>query len=171
MKHNEVILKPLGITDAPRLAELANNIKIWQQLRDLFPYPYTLEQAIGFIESASGGHSGLVRGVWYEQELAGVISLVPQPDVYRHNAEIGYWLGEPYWGKGIGTEAVRQMVLLGFNDQPELLRVFAGIFSSNPGSMRVLAKNGFQPEGVSPRAIFKNGTLLNEHRYGLLRTN
>ena len=168
--NDEIRLQPLDRSVAPRMGELANNVRVWQQLRDMFPHPYSLADATTFIEIALEGQFGLVRGIWYGQEFAGTIGLVPQPDVYRRSAEIGYWLGEPYWGKGIATEAIRQIVGIGFAEQPELVRIFAGIFSSNPASMRVLAKNGFQLEGISPKAIIKNGVLLDEHRYGLLRT-
>ncbi|RIV27027.1 N-acetyltransferase [Fibrisoma montanum] len=168
--NDEIRLQPLDRSVAPQMAELANNIRVWQQLRDVFPHPYSLDDATAFIEGALARQFGLVLGIWYGPEFAGTVGLVPQPDVYRRTAEIGYWLGEPYWGRGIATEAVRQIVAVGFSEQPELVRIQAGIFSSNPASMRVLAKNGFQPEGISPNAIFKNGVLLDEHRYGLLRT-
>ncbi len=165
-----VTLKALASEDAIRLAGLANNYRIWLQLRDTLPHPYTIEDAKFFIKGVQAGSFGNVRSVWYDNEFTGVIGLIPQADVYRRSAEIGYWFGEPFWGKGIATEAVRQLVDTAFNQQPELVRIFAGIFSSNPASMRVLEKNGFTLEGISSSAIFKNGTLLDEHRYGLVRT-
>lgn len=164
-----VQLRPLKAADAPRLAELANNVNVWLQLRNVFPHPYTLDDAISFIENARAGHLGKVYKITYQQTFAGLIGLVPQPDVYQRSYEIGYWLGEPYWGKGIATEAVRQLVEIGFAETT-LVRIYAGIFSSNPASMRVLAKNGFVLEGIGRQAVYKNGQLLDEHRYALVRT-
>ncbi len=164
----DVHLHPLDLADAPRLAELANNFHVWLQLRNVFPHPYTLYDAVNFIEQARAGNFGKAYKITYQQTFAGLIGLVPQPDVYQRSHEIGYWLGEPYWGKGIATEAVRQLVEIGFADAT-LVRIYAGIFSSNPASMRVLAKNGFVLEGISRQAIYKNGRLLDEHRYALVR--
>ncbi|MFD2570251.1 GNAT family N-acetyltransferase [Spirosoma soli] len=170
MSNENVALKPLSIENAARLADLANNANIWQQLKDIFPHPYTLDDALFFITGVQSGTFGIVESIWYRDEFVGIVSLIPQSDVYQRNAEIGYWLGEPFWGKGIATEAISQMVRKSFEQQPGLVRLFAGVFSSNPGSMHVLEKNGFILEGISPKAIFKNGTLLDEHRYGLVRT-
>ena len=87
-----------------------------------------------------------------------------QKDVYRESAEIGYWLGAPYWGKGIATKAVALVTHYGF-ETLRLNRIFTGVFSFNKASMRVLEKNGFTKEGIFKRAVVKNGITYDEHRY------
>ena len=94
-----ISLRPLTTADAKILAQLANNKKIWDGVRDHFPFPYTLDDARDFIERKVGEVPVYTFAIFnQEEELCGVISLVPQEDVYRISAEIGYWIGEPYWG-------------------------------------------------------------------------
>ncbi len=106
----------------------------------------------------------------YSGQLCGGVGLIIQEDVYRKSAEIGYWVGEPYWGKGIASEAVTQLTEYGFNEL-NLLRIYAGVFDFNVGSMKVLEKNGFVKEGVFKNAVIKNGRICDEHRYCKLREN
>ncbi len=82
------------------------------------------------------------------ENLAGGISIMPKEDIYRCSAEIGYWIGEPYWGKGIATEAIRQMVDITWERYPEVVRIYAEVFPGNIGSVRALEKNGFELECV-----------------------
>lgn len=105
--------------------------------------------------------------VEYEGALAGVVGLVPQTDVYRISAEIGYWLGESFWGKGIMTEAVKRMVDYGFNHL-NLVRIFTGVFDFNKGSQRVLEKAGFQLECIFRKALIKNGVVCDEYRFAVI---
>ncbi|WP_128547385.1 GNAT family N-acetyltransferase [Larkinella soli] len=161
-----VLLRDLRPTDAPRLAFLANNHSLWRQLRDGLPHPYTEADAEWFIGEVGQNRMGVVRGIIADGELAGVVGLIPQGDVHRLSAEIGYWLGEPYWGGGVMTRAVGEMVRYGFETM-NLVRIYAGIFSSNPASMRVLEKNGFLLEGIGRMAVVKEGRLLDEYRYAL----
>lgn len=96
-----------------------------------------------------------------------MVGLIFQKDVYRKSTEIGYWIGESFWGKGIATQAVGLLVHHAF-EELGLARLYAGIFEYNVGSIRVLEKNGFQKEGISKKAVFKNGKFWDEHRYALL---
>jgi len=105
-----------------------------------------------------------------EGECAGVIGFVPQPDVYAKSADFGYWLGEPFWDRGIMTEAARQTAGYIFQHF-DIVRLYAGEFGWNTASMRVLEKAGFQKECVFEDAIFKDGQLISEHRYSLLKKN
>lgn len=162
-----VALKPLAQEDAIALASLADNKKVWDNLRDYFPFPYRLADARTFIASTQEQDPQTSFGIFYRQEVCGVISLIPQQDVYRKNAEIGYWIGEPFWHLGIATVAVKGITSYGFR-QLGLKRIQAGIFECNPASMRVLEKNGYKKEGVFPEAVFKNGTFLDEHRYAII---
>ncbi len=162
-------LEKLCTDDAEPLALLANNKRIWDCVRDHMPHPYTLEDARAFIERSEEEeppHTFAIINA--ENRLCGVISLIPQDDVYRISAEIGYWIGEPYWGQGIATQAVALMTLYGF-EQLNLERIFAGVFDFNLASMKVLEKNGYQKEGVLRKAAIKNGVIRDEHRYAILR--
>ena len=164
-----VILKRLTAADTETMARLANNKKIWDRVRDLFPHPYTLSDAQAFIkrtEEESPAHTfGIVN---QENQLYGVIGLVPNDDVYRIGSELGYWIGEPYWGLGIASRAVAQMIQYGF-DKLQLQRIYAGVFDFNQASMRVLEKNGFIREGIRRKAVIKNGQIHDEHHYAILR--
>jgi [ribosomal protein S5]-alanine N-acetyltransferase len=158
------ILRPWKRADAPKLAYYADNPRIAAGMRDLFPSPYTRDDAKRFIAMASGPSQNLILAIEVEGEAAGGIGIHPLIDVYRNTAEIGYWLAEPFWGRGIATNAVRALVPVAF-EQFAILRLQAGIFSGNPASMRVLEKNGFVNEAVHRNAITKNGTVMDEMLY------
>lgn len=154
--------------DAPRLAELANNIKIAENLRDAFPHPYSLADAEKFIDMCLKHNPTQAFAIEYDGEYAGNIGLHPETDVYRKSAEIGYFLGEPYWGKGIITKAVKQIVEYGFANL-DIVRIHTGVFEYNEASQRVLEKCGFKKEAVFEKAIFKKNQLWNEVRYALVK--
>ncbi len=164
MKPKEVILRELHLSDISQLAKLANNKNIWVNLRDSFPYPYGEIDAKIFINSVIEEKPKQNFGIEYDGDLCGVIGLIIQKDVYRKSAEIGYWIGESYWGKGIATKAIKLITKYGFEDL-KLVRIHAGVFEFNIGSMKVLEKNGYKKEGVFKKAIFKNDKVLDEHKY------
>lgn len=170
MLKNSVQLRRLQPEDAPQLAMLANNKKIWDHLRDLLPHPYLETDAVEFINLTLREDPPQNFAITYQGELCGVIGIILQADVYKKSAEIGYWIGEPYWGRGIATEAIKKITSYGF-EALDLVRIYAGIFSYNKASMRVLEKNGFQPEGIFQKAIYKNETLWDEHRYYKLKND
>lgn len=168
LQDGSLILRPLQIDDNEDLARLANNKHVWDNLRDVLPHPYQVSDAENFILSIANDDPQLVFAIEYQSKLCGVIGLVMQTDVYRLSAEIGYWLGEPYWGIGIATRAVSLVTdyafkTLGFH------RVYAGIFEYNKPSMRVLEKNGFVKEGIFKQSIIKNGKMWDEHRYAKVK--
>jgi ribosomal-protein-alanine N-acetyltransferase len=158
------ILRPWEERDAPSLALHADNPRIARSMRDLFPSPYTLDDANRFIAMATGRRSGLMLAIEVDGDAAGGIGINPLEDVYRGTAEIGYWLAEPFWGKGIVTDAIRAIVPVAF-EESGIVRLQAGIFSNNPASMRVLEKCGFTLEAVHRHAITKNGVVLDEMLY------
>jgi len=164
LKPKEVILRELHLSDISQLAKLANNKNIWVNLRDSFPYPYGEIDAKIFINSVIEEKPKQNFGIEYDGDLCGVIGLIIQKDVYRKSAEIGYWIGESYWGKGIATKAIKLITKYGFEDL-KLVRIHAGVFEFNIGSMKVLEKNGYKKEGVFKKAIFKNDKVLDEHKY------
>ena len=152
------------------MTKYANNYNIWRNVRDYFPHPYKPEDAMAYIVQNEGVDPLTNFCIDVEGECVGVIDFVPQPDVYSKSADFGYWLGEPFWGKGIMTEAARQVVPYIFQ-QFDIARLYAGVFEWNTASMRVLEKAGFRKECVFEDAIFKDGQLIPEHRYSLLRKN
>jgi len=165
-----VNLRKLHISDAERIALLCNNKKIWDRLRDHVPFPYHESDALLFIEECSTDNPQMRFGIEHEGVLCGCIGFVPQSDVYRLSVEMGYWLGEPFWGKGIATNAVKLIVEYGFSVL-NLERIFAGVFDGNDASKKVLQKNGFLLEGILKNAVIKNGVLIDEYRYGLTKSD
>ena len=164
LEKGHIRLRQLTLEDTKDLAALANNKKIWDNVRDYFPFPYTEKDAEKFINSVNSNLLPLNFAIEFNNEFAGVISLVPMDDVYRKSAEIGYWIGEPFWNKGIGEVAVNLITDYGLH-QLNFSRIHAGIFEYNKASMRVLEKCGYKKEGVFKRSIFKNDQLWDEHRY------
>jgi ribosomal-protein-alanine N-acetyltransferase len=168
LAEGSIKLRPLQKKDKAPLALLLNNKKICDNLRDLIPFPYTEKDAVFFINTMKDGDPVTVFGIECNGEFCGVISIIPQNDVYSKSAETGYWLGEPFWNKGITTTAVRLITEYSFQ-QLGFMRLFAGVFEYNPASMKVLEKNGYKKEGVFEKSIFKNGRLWDEHRYAKLK--
>ncbi len=168
MGKNKVTLRNLEMSDKYSLAELMNNKKIWDNLRDRLPFPYTVSDAEFFINLTQNDVSMENFAIEYNKEFCGVIGLTLQNDVYRKSAEIGYWVGEPYWGKGIATKAVGIITKYGFENF-DLVRIYSGVFENNVGSMKVMEKNGYKKEAVFKKAIIKNDEILDEHRYSILK--
>ena len=168
LRSGNTALRPLRQTDAGRLAELANNEKISCNLRDGFPHPYTLEDAENFLQKFTNQDPVTFFGIDYNGEYVGNISLFPGQDVYCKSAEIGYFIGEPYWNKGIVTTAVNLITEYGFNHM-HIIRIHTGVFEYNTASMRVLEKCGFVNEGVFRKSVFKQGKLWDEVRYAKLK--
>jgi len=162
------LLRPWEAMDAEPLAKHANNPRVAAQLRDGFPYPYTLGDARKWLDTVGDLKENVVLAIEIQGEAAGGIGLHGMKDVYKYNCEIGYWLSERHWGKGIMTRAVGSMVDFAF-DQGPWLRIFACIFENNPASMRVLEKNGFALEAIHRKAVMKEGKLMDEHLYALLK--
>ena len=166
--EGDIRLRPMHYADKEILARLANNKKIWNNLRDMFPYPYTIKDAEKFIDLAKAHEPTINFAIEYKQEFAGVMGIILQQDVYRKSAEIGYWIGESFWNKGIATIALLLATEYGFNEL-KLERLFAGVFENNNGSIRVLEKCGYKMEGISRKAVFKNKMLIDEYRFGKLK--
>ena len=165
-----VSLRRLVEEDAPNLAKLLNNINIVKQLRDFIPFPYSEEDARNFIGFVTSDSLQKVYAIEVEEVLVGVVGLVLQEDIYKLSAELGYWLGEAHWNKGIMTQAVKEILKRGFNEF-KLLRIYSGVKQNNKGSQRVLEKAGFKLEGVFKKAIVKNGLVMDEYRYAILNSD
>ncbi len=166
--ETNIKLRSLKKEDAGRLALLCNNKKIWDNVKDIFPHPYKLSDAHKFIDHCNNENPISTFAIEYNNELVGAIGLMPQTDVYRLSAELGYWIGEPYWNKGIATQAVKIIVEFGFT-KLGLVRIYSGVFEHNVASMKVLEKAGFELECIAKNAIIKNGKICNGHRYAMIR--
>jgi ribosomal-protein-alanine N-acetyltransferase len=164
LKEGNIILRPLNDDDAAVLARLANNKKIWDNMRDYLPYPYGIDDANDFIKLTQQENPQMSFAIEFDKQLCGVIGLIGQRDVNKKTAEIGYWLGEPFWNKGIATRAVKLLTEYGFN-QLDFIRIHTGVFEYNVGSMQVLTKNGYEKDGVFKKSIVKNGKIYDEHRF------
>ena len=163
-----VELRQWIMEDLSPLVTLANNIKISRTMRDHFPFPYTPEIGLDWISFNSSIHPPLHYAIVVDNNLAGGAGIIPKTDVNRKSVEIGYWLGEPYWGKGIGTKAVKQLTDYILKNL-DVVRITAEVFSNNPASMKVLEKNGYFLEGIQQLAVFKHNELLDAHLWVKLR--
>ena len=150
------VVRPWRLKDAAAIIGHANNLNVARQLRDRFPHPYTIENANDFLSFATSTEPPNNLAIEVAQEPVGGIGFVRGTDVERYSAEIGYWLGEPYWGRGIATEAL-VMVTEHVFTRLNLLRLFALPFADNVPSMRVLEKAGYAREGVLRSSSVKFG--------------
>jgi RimJ/RimL family protein N-acetyltransferase len=154
--------------DAAALVKYANNRKVWLNLRDAFPHPYTTASAAAFLEMVGRQSPATLFAIATQEEAIGGIGLSLNQDVHRLTAEMGYWLGEPYWGKGITTEAVIKFTEYAF-EQFQLLRIYAEPFATNANSCRVLEKAGFLLEGRLRSSVTKDGQILDQFLYSRIR--
>jgi ribosomal-protein-alanine N-acetyltransferase len=161
-------LRPYRDGDEVSLANHANNYQVWRNVRDTFPHPYTLDDAKQWIELCKMEAKPTVFAIDIDGQVVGGVGIVLQKDVFRKNAEIGYWLGEPFWGKGIATEAVKELTQYAFKHF-DIQRLYAGVFEYNPASMRVLEKAGFHLEAILKKNICKENQLFNEHLYVIFK--
>lgn len=155
--------------DADVLASLANNRRIWRNLTNRFPHPYGLDDAVAWIET-TGQHQEDARhmAVIADGAVVGGVGFQRQTDLSTHTAEIGYWIGEPYWGRGIATRALQAATKLAF-DSFDFVRLQAGVLSWNPASCRVLEKAGYSFEGRLRNHIYKDGEVCDQLVYARLR--
>lgn len=155
-------------SDLDSLIQHANNRKIWLNLRDRFPYPYSREAAEQWVQIAHTDERSVNFAIEVDGAAVGGIGLILGDDIDRRSAEIGYWLGEEFWGRGIISEAVNATTEFAFANF-DLCRIWASVFDRNPASMRVLEKAGFVREGILRKSATKNGATLDTVLYALIR--
>ena len=160
-------LRPWTDDDITALVRYANNIKIWINVRDLFPHPYTASDARHWIRLA-GTQPITNFAIASQAEAIGGIGFTVQSDISRRSAEIGYWVGEPHWGKGIATLALGALVRHAFANY-DLVRLYATVFEPNRASARVLEKNGFKMEARMVKSITKKGQTMDAFLYALTK--
>ena len=156
--------------DAEVLARAADNPKIAGNLRNVFPSPYTLEDAVWYINDCitSEGKGRIDCAIEVDGRPAGSITITVEEVVYGRSAELGYWLAEEHWNKGIMSGAVRQMCREAFAVF-DIVRIYAEPFAYNTGSRRVLEKAGFTCEGIMRNGVYKNGQMHSYCMYALLK--
>jgi [ribosomal protein S5]-alanine N-acetyltransferase len=167
---NAVTIRPLGYEDVPELAKMANNKKIWVNVRDRMPYPYNEKDAEHFIKFTNATQPVTVFGICYQQQLIGAIGLHANEDVYRYNYELGYWIGEDHWNKGYATKAIQLMCEFGFKEL-KANRIVASVFDYNNASKHILQKLGFKCEGIFVKNVFKSGKFIDEHYYAMQKND
>jgi RimJ/RimL family protein N-acetyltransferase len=158
----EVTLREWKRSDADALAAIANNKKIWDNVRDRLPYPYKKKDAKEWLELVKKQKTVTTFCIEVDGNLAGSIGVTLKDDVYRKTVELGYFIAEEYWGRGIATEAIRQMVSY-VRKEFDIVRIYAEVFEYNKGSMKALEKNGFYLECIRKRGAFKNNVVLDDH--------
>ncbi len=162
-------LRPWQINDLPALVRNANDADIAAYMTDTFPHPYSVESGELFLQRVIVEPPVKVMAIEIEAEAAGSIGIFPQQDIFRQNAELGYWLAKKYWGKGFMSAALKQIVDYGLDNFPEIQRIFARPFGSNIASQRVLEKAGFILEAKFNETIIKNGKMEDELVYAIRR--
>ena len=155
------------LADAEPMARHADNRKIWLNLRDAFPYPYTSQDAREFIRSVRNRVPETTFAIAVNDEPVGSVGFVLRPDVERVSAEIGYWLAEPFWGRGIVTEALVAVTAHAI-EMHALTRVYALPFAWNAASCRVLEKAGYTLEARLRRSAIKNGVITDQLQYAFI---
>ena len=159
---SNILLRPWQKQDAQELASVANNRNIWNNVRDALPSPYTVMDALQWIAHVNSQNPVINFAIVCDGNVVGSIGCQSKEDISRKNIEIGYFIGEPYWGKGIATEAVKH--LLDFiATRLDVVRIEAHVFAQNKSSMKVLQKNGFYLEGIRRKAVLKNNESIDEY--------
>jgi [ribosomal protein S5]-alanine N-acetyltransferase len=158
------ILRAWQDADRPSLVRFANNRNVWRNLKDRFPHPYTERDADAWLALARMSPGRLNWAIEVDGLAVGGVGLEPMADVHLRTAHIGYWLGEPYWGRGIMSDAVQAVARLALGELG-FVRLEAPVFAWNPASMRVLEKCGFAREGVMRKSVVKDGELIDSVLY------
>lgn len=158
------------LSDAKDLAAALSNTKIQDNLRDGLPYPYTEQDGIDYISAmlSADENDTFAFAITIEGKVIGSIGVFRQGNIHRQIAELGYYIAEEYWGKGIMTEAIKQICKYVF-DKSDIIRIYAEPFAYNLASCRVLEKAGFQYEGTLRKNAVKNGKIIDMKMYSLLR--
>lgn len=168
LELGDLRVRPWRKDDLDALLRYANNPKIAANLRDQFPHPYTRRDAIDYLNYVRAMDAPTSFAVEFAGEAIGGIGFKMGIDIARLSAEMGYWLGEPFWRRGLTTRAVTAASEWAF-DGYKIIRVFAMAFSHNVASQRVLEKAGFQREGIMRHSAIKNGVVLDQVLYAKLR--
>ena len=161
-------LRPWRPSDVDALVKYANNYAVWRNLRDRFPHPYTANDAEEWVQLSMQREPAINLAIATTDEPIGGIGIRLQDDVHFRSGEVGYWLGEPFWGQGIATKALRAFSEYAFSNF-DLVRLYAIVFEWNPASTRVLEKAGFSFEARMRKSATKDGATIDEFLYALVK--
>jgi ribosomal-protein-alanine N-acetyltransferase len=170
LRGDACTIREWRVSDLESLVRHANNRNIWINLRDRFPHPYFEEHGKKFLEHMTSQTPCNVWAIEVEGEAAGGIGIERLPDVEHVSAEIGYWLGEAFWNRGVATNAL-QMVTAQVFRTLDVTRILALPFADNIGSVRVLEKAGYVLEGTLRDSAMKDGQLRDQFLYAIYRRN
>ena len=168
LKFASCSVRTLRADDAESMAHHANDRRVWVQLRDRFPHPYAVADARSFIDLMSREDPCTSFAIVMDERCVGGIALERQHDVHRLTAELGYWLGFDYWGRGIATQAIVGITAWAF-EALDLQRIFAEPYADNLASCRVLEKAGFTLEGTLRRSVIKDRVIRDQRMYARVR--
>ncbi|MBL8167535.1 MAG: GNAT family N-acetyltransferase [Acidobacteria bacterium] len=168
LKLKTCIIRRWRPSDKTSLLRHANSYQIWRNVRDRFPHPYTAADADQWLTLAEAEEIPTNFAIVVDGEAVGGIGLVFRDDIHRCRAEIGYWLGETFWGRGITSEAVRALTAWAF-DTFDIHSIYAGVLAWNPASARVLEKAGYQLEARLRKAVIKENQVMDEIVYAVVR--
>lgn len=165
-----ISIREWGIDDKSAFAANLNNPKVLNNLRDGLPYPYTEQDAEGFIRAmlSSDKNSTYAFAITLDDKVTGSIGVFRQGNIHFRTVEIGYYIGEPYWGNGYMTSAIKKVCKYVF-EHTDIIRIYAGPFAHNTASCRVLEKAGFQYEGTLKGNAVKCGNVVDMKMYALVR--
>jgi len=169
LKGTGFTIRGWKLGDEVSLQKHANNPKVSACLMDRFPSPYTIDAAIFWVNNLLEQDPLVNFAITIHDQVIGGIGIEPRQDVYRKTAIIGYWLSEELWGRGIMPEAVKLVTNYAFENL-DFIRLQASVYSKNPASMRVLEKVGYVKEGIMRNAVIKNGAVMDEHLYAILKS-
>jgi len=161
------VLRAWHPNDVESIVHHANNRKIWLNMRDGFPHPYTQSDALDWIARARAARPVTSFAIVIANQAVGSIGFELRSDIERFSAEVGYWLGEEFWGRGIATAALKTATAYALQAY-KLNRIYALPFSENRASIRVLEKSGYRREGVLRLSVFKNGQFLDQALYAFI---
>ncbi|MEP7196546.1 MAG: GNAT family protein [Saprospiraceae bacterium] len=165
-----VKLRPWTLADLNALCKYGNNPNVANNLMNRFPHPYTWDKGMEFISNISKQNPREVLAIEYKSQAIGAIGLHPQEDIFFKNAELGYWIAEDFWGKGIMKSTIQLMLDYAFSNF-DFERIFARPFGRNLASQKVLEKCGFTLEAKLYKTIFKNNQYEDEWIYSMRREN
>jgi [ribosomal protein S5]-alanine N-acetyltransferase len=162
------VLRAWHESDAPSLAAHANNVNVWRWMSDSFPHPYTQAIAEHWVGAGHVEFGGYNWAITFEGIAVGGCGIAPLEGPLRCSAEVGWWLGEPYWGRGTGARVARTLVQRAF-ENPRITRVFAPIHAGNERSMAVARRAGMALEAVQRQSAVKDGRVIDRHVFVALR--
>ena len=164
----EYCIRSFGGRGKDSLVKYANNKEVSKNLRDRFPSPYKVSDAEEWLMFACNQNPEFSFAIANDKELIGGIGIVPQEDINRYSVEIGYWIGEPFWGKGIISAELKEMTTYTFK-KFKYNRIFASVFEGNKASEKVLQKAGYKKEATLRKSVYKKEKFLDQHIYSILR--